>query len=185
LHYGERVEIVRQEGTAAQIRTRLGVLGWLLDTRQLMDRRSGTEQRAARSRSRHAGAGSGQTKTSAMYARAGPQRQAYFSIMRGTHVLVLDRTIADAPQSNEDSPAGEKGAGGEEQKPKQEDWLFVLRAGGLPLAIGAPAPDASSPATQPRFRGPCQWRPERHTIRFDTRKFVGASYRWLGLGALH
>ena len=37
LHYGERVEIVRQEGTSAQIRTRLGALGWLLDTRQLMD----------------------------------------------------------------------------------------------------------------------------------------------------
>jgi hypothetical protein len=70
--------------------------------------------------------------------------------MRGTQVLVLDRTIADAPQANEDSPAGEKGAGGEEQKPKQEDWLFVLRASGLPLVIGAPAPDASSTATAGR-----------------------------------
>ena len=37
LHYGERVEIVRQEGTSAQVRTHSGALGWLLDTCQLMD----------------------------------------------------------------------------------------------------------------------------------------------------
>src|ERR1700687_2317677 len=37
LHYGERVEIMRQEGTAAQVRTPSGALGWLLDSRELMD----------------------------------------------------------------------------------------------------------------------------------------------------
>ena len=37
LHYGDRVEIVRQEGPSAQVRTTSGALGWLLDTRQLMD----------------------------------------------------------------------------------------------------------------------------------------------------
>src|ERR1700737_1950914 len=37
LHYGDRVEVMRQEGTAAQVRAASGALGWLLDTRELMD----------------------------------------------------------------------------------------------------------------------------------------------------
>jgi len=152
LHYGERVEIVRQEGTAAQIRTRLGALGWLLDTRQLMDPPLWEQSNALLARARAMPVQArGQTKTvSNVRAEPGRNGRRIFQFMRGTQVLVLDRTIADAPQANEDSPAGEKGAGGEEQKPKQEDWLFVLRAGGMPLAIGAPAPDASSTATARR-----------------------------------
>src|SRR5271154_5041713 len=37
LHYGERVEGVRQEGAAAQVRMATGTLGWMLDSHQLMD----------------------------------------------------------------------------------------------------------------------------------------------------
>jgi hypothetical protein len=146
LHYGERVEIVRQEGTAAQVRTHLGALGWLLDTRQLMDPALWEQSNALLARARAMPVQArGQTKTvSNVRAEPGRNGKRIFQFTRGTPVLVLDRTIADAPQSNEDSPAGEKSAGVEEQKPKQEDWLFVLRAGGMPLAIGAPAPDASS-----------------------------------------
>src|ERR1700704_1969389 len=152
LHYGERVEIVRQEGTAAQIRTRLGVLGWLLDTRQLMDPPLWEQSNALLARARAMPVQArGQTKTvSNVRAEPGRNGRRIFQFTRGTQVLVLDRAIADATQANEDSPAGEKGAGGGDQKPKQEDWLFVLRAGGLPLAIAAPAPDSSSTATAGR-----------------------------------
>src|ERR1700687_640359 len=37
LHYGDRVEVVREEGASAQVRTASGALGWLLDARQMMD----------------------------------------------------------------------------------------------------------------------------------------------------
>jgi len=152
LHYGERVEIVRQEGTSAQVRTHSGALGWLLDTRQLMDPPLWEQSNALLARARTMPVQArGQTKTvSNVRAEPGRNAKRIFQFTRGTQVLVLDRTIADGPQSNEDSPAGDKNAGGEEQKPKQEDWLFVLRAGGLPLAIGGPAPDASSTATASR-----------------------------------
>jgi hypothetical protein len=152
LHYGERVEIVRLEGTAAQIRSASGVLAWLLDTRQLMDPPLWEQSNALLARARAMPVQArGQTKTvSNVRAEPGRHSKRIYQFARGTQVLVLDRTIADASQSNEDSPAGEKNAGGEEQKPKQEDWLFVLRAGGLPLAIGAPAPVESPTATASR-----------------------------------
>src|SRR6202140_5021778 len=128
LHYGERVEIMRQEGTAAQVRTPSGALGWLLDSRELMDSALWEQSAALLAR---AGAmpvqARGLTKTvSNVRVEPGRNAKRIFQFARGTHVLVLDRTVAAAPQSNEDSPTGEKGAGAEEQKPKQEDWLFVL-----------------------------------------------------------
>jgi hypothetical protein len=148
LHYGQRVEIVRQEGTAAQVRTASGALGWLLDSRELMDSAL-WEQSASlliRARSMPVQA-RGQTKTvSNVRIEPGRNGKRIFQFARGTQVLVLDRTIADAPQVEENA-TGEKGVGGEEQKPKQEDWLFVLRAEGLPPAGGAPASDVNSPAT--------------------------------------
>ena len=114
LHYGERVEIVRQEGTAAQIRTRLGVLGWVLDTRQLMDPPLWEQSNALLARARAMPVQArGQTKTvSNVRAEPGRNGRRIFQFTRGTQVLVLDRAIADATQVNEDSSAGEKGGGG-------------------------------------------------------------------------
>src|ERR1700722_6812695 len=37
LHYGDRIEVVREEGTSEQVRTPSGTLGWLLDTHQIMN----------------------------------------------------------------------------------------------------------------------------------------------------
>src|SRR5690349_18208164 len=37
LHYGDRVEVVRVEGTAMQVRTTSGTVGWMRDSRQIMD----------------------------------------------------------------------------------------------------------------------------------------------------
>ena len=143
LHYGERLEILRQEGTAAQVRTSSGALGWLLDSRDLMDSSLWEQSTALVSRARTMPVQArGQTKTvSNVRIEPGRNGQRIFQFPRGTQVVVLDRTVADAPQ---DASAAEKAAGAEESKTKQEDWLFVLRAGGFSAATGAPVSEASS-----------------------------------------
>jgi hypothetical protein len=37
VHYGDRVEVVRVEGSAAQVRAPSGTIGWMRDSRQIMD----------------------------------------------------------------------------------------------------------------------------------------------------
>src|SRR5260370_16125477 len=152
LHYGERIEVVRQEGTAVQVRTPSGSLGWLPDTRQLMDSDLWEQSAAMLTRARAMPVQArGQTKTvSNVRIEPGRNGKRIFQFTRGTPVLVLDRTVADAPQSNEDSAVGEKDAGSEDQKPKQEDWLFVLRTESLAPASGEPASGASPPAPASR-----------------------------------
>jgi len=148
LHYGERVEIVRQEGLAAQVRTASGALGWLLDTRVLMDSSLWEQSEALLARARTMPVQArGQTKTvSNVRIEPGRNGKRIFQFPRGTQVLVLNRTVADAPQSNENSAAGEKGAGAEESKTKQEDWLFVLLATGSSATAGAATSETSSTA---------------------------------------
>jgi len=143
LHYGERVEILRQEGTAAQVRTSSGALGWLLDSRDLMDSSLWEQSTALLSRARTMPVQArGQTKAvSNVRIEPGRNGKRIFQFPRGTQVVVLDRTVADAPQ---DASAGEKAAGTEDSKTKQEDWLFVLRAGGSSAVTGAPLSQASS-----------------------------------------
>jgi hypothetical protein len=157
LHYGDRVEVMRQEGTAAQVRAATGALGWLLDTRQLMDSTLWEQSATLLARARAMPVQArGQTKTvSNVRIEPGRNGKRIFQFMRGTPVLVLDRTVADAPQSNEDSATDEKGAGSQEQKPKQEDWLFVLRAESLTPDSSAPTSEASSSAAaNPASAGP-------------------------------
>src|SRR5260370_5028055 len=78
----------------------------------------------------------GQTKTvSNVRIEPGRNGKRIFQFPRGTQVVVLDRTVADAPQ---DASAAEKASGAEDSKTKQEDWLFVLRAGGSSAVTGAP-----------------------------------------------
>src|SRR6202171_2896625 len=63
-HYGERVEIMRQEGTTAQVRTASGALGWLVDSRDLMDSSLWEQSTALLSRARTMPVQArGQTKT--------------------------------------------------------------------------------------------------------------------------
>jgi hypothetical protein len=129
LHYGDRVEVMRQEGTAAQVRTASGALGWLLDARQMMDSALWEQSAGLLARARTMPVQArGQTKTvSNVRIEPGRNARRIFQFMRGTPVLVLERTIADATQSNDEISSDEKVAGGKAQKPKQEDWLFVLR----------------------------------------------------------
>ena len=37
VHYGDRVELLRLEGPSSQVRTASGALGWIRDSRQIMD----------------------------------------------------------------------------------------------------------------------------------------------------
>jgi hypothetical protein len=145
LHYGDRVEVIRQEGTAAQVRAASGELGWFLDARQLMDSELWEQSTAMLARARTMPVQArGQTKTvSNVRIEPGRNAKRIFQFMRGTPVLVLGRTVADALQSNEDNSTGEKGAGGQEQKPRQEDWLFVRRAENL-------TPGSSTPGSKTR-----------------------------------
>src|SRR6266852_2229215 len=108
LHYGDRVEIVRQEGASAQVRTPAGVLAWLLDSRQIID--SVLWQQAAdllaRARTLPVQA-RGVTKTvSNVRIEPGRNARRVFQFTRGTPVAVLERTVAEAPQANEE-PAPE------------------------------------------------------------------------------
>jgi hypothetical protein len=157
LHYGDRVDVMRQEGTAAQVHAGSGVLGWLLDSRQLMDSALWEQSAALIARARTMPVQArGQTKTvSNVRIDPGRNGKRIFQFTRGTPVLVLDRTVADAAQSNEDNATDEKGAGSQEQKPKQEDWLLVLRAENLTPESNGPPSEAGSTATaNPASAGP-------------------------------
>ena len=98
LHYGDRVEVLREEGTSAEVRTASGEIGWLTDTRQLMDTNFWAQNAALLAKARTmAVQASGQTKTvSNVRAEPGRNAQRIFQLQRGTPVVVLERTVADA-----------------------------------------------------------------------------------------
>jgi hypothetical protein len=132
VHYGDRVEVIRVEGTAAQVRTASGAIGWMRDSRQIMDSELWGKSAALLERARTLPIQArGRTKTvSNVRVAPGRDGQRIFQLARGTHVLILERAVADASQGPEDnSPSqDDKSAAADDQKPKQEDWLLVLRA---------------------------------------------------------
>jgi hypothetical protein len=130
VHYGDRVEVVGLEGTAVKVRAPSGSIGWVRDSRQLMDSdlwaKGASLLETARALPVQA---RGRTKTLSN-ARIEPGRvgKRIYQFGRGTRVLVLKRAVADASQGSEENPAEEKASAAEEQKPKQEDWFLVLRS---------------------------------------------------------
>jgi hypothetical protein len=150
LHYGDRVEVLRQEGAAAQVRTANGVIGWIMDARMLMDPALSDQSAKLLARARTMPVQArGQTKTvSNVRVEPGRNSQRIFQLPRGTPVLVLGRTVADVTQSTEEGPAENKNSGGAEE-PKREDWLFILRAENGPALIS----DAPSAETSPEAKG--------------------------------
>ncbi len=149
LHYGDRVEITRQEGVATQVRTGTGVIGWLLDARQLMDSALWDKSAALLTQARTMPVQArGRTKTvSNLRVEPGRNGQRIFQLPRGTPVVVLGRRIADAPQANEQNSTDEKASGGAEQ-PKKEDWLFVMRGDNPVSETSLPVSEASSAKTE-------------------------------------
>jgi hypothetical protein len=149
-HYGDRVEIMRVEGAAAQVRTPSGVLGWMNDSRQMMDSDLWGKSAALLERSRKLPVQArGRTKAvSNVRVEPGRDGKRIFQFMRGTPVLILERAVADAPQGAEDNSQEEKADSTEEQKPKQEDWLLVLRAEDS-TASNTPSAGAGSAEVKP------------------------------------
>jgi hypothetical protein len=148
VHYGDRVEILRLEGTSSQIRTSAGTIGWMRDSRQIMDselwNQSGELLEKARRMPVQA---RGKTKTvSNVRAEPGRDGKRIFQFTRGTPVVILERSVADAPQGPDENSQEEKDSVADSQKPKQEDWLLVMRA-----EDSAPAAtqNASAPASAP------------------------------------
>jgi hypothetical protein len=119
-----------REGLAAQVRTASGTVGWIRDSRQIMDSELWAKSAALLDRARTLPVQArGKTKTvSNVRVEPGRDGKRIFQFLRGTPVLILDRAVADAPQSAEENPQDERPSAGEEAKPKQEDWLLVLRS---------------------------------------------------------
>jgi hypothetical protein len=148
VHYGDRVEVVRVEGTAVQVRTPSGTLGWMRDSRQMMDSDLWGKSASLLARARTLPVQArGRTKA-ASNVRVEPGRDGkrIFQFARGTRVLILERAVADAAQGSEENSHEEKASAAEEQKSKPEDWLLVLRAVDSPANGASTLPSDNGPA---------------------------------------
>jgi hypothetical protein len=138
VHYGDRVEVVQVEGTAVQVRAPSGTVGWIRDSRQMMDSDLWGKSASLLERARTLPVQArGRTKTlSNVRVEPGRDGKRIFQFGRGTPVLILERAVADAPTGPEENSQVEKASSAvEDQKSKQEDWLLVLRSIDSP-AIG-------------------------------------------------
>jgi len=148
VHYGDRVEVVGVEGTAVQVRAPSGTIGWMRDSRQIMDSDLWGKSASLLERARTLPVQArGRTKTvSNVRVEPGRDAKRIFQFGRGTRVLILERAVADASQGPEENSPEVKASGTDEQKSKQEDWLLVLRgidstasSDGLPSSGNGPA----------------------------------------------
>ena len=156
VHYGDRVEVVRVEGSATQVRTASGTIGWMRDSRQIMDSelwgKSASLLESARMLPVQA---RGRTKTlSNVRVEPGRDAKRIFQFARGTRVLILRRAVADAAQGPEENSQEEKAAtvAGEERS-KQEDWLLVLRTVDSPASGDRILSSGKAPAEMKRATG--------------------------------
>lgn len=145
VHYGDRVEVIRVEGPSVEVRTASGTIGWIRDSRQMMDSDLWGKSAALFEKARTLPVQAlGRTKTvSNLRVEPGRDGKRIFQFGRGTRVLILARAVADAPQGPEDNSQERKTvSSGDQEKSKQEDWLLVLRAIDAPPARndGADAP---------------------------------------------
>jgi len=155
VHYGDRVEVLRLEGTAVQVRTSSGTIGWMRDSRQMMDSDLWGKSAALIERARTLPVQArGRTKTvSNVRVEPGRDGQRIFQFARGTRVLILERAVADASQGPEENSHEEKASAADDQKSKQEDWLLVLRAINSPASGDNTLPSENPPAEVKRSTG--------------------------------
>jgi hypothetical protein len=155
VHYGDRVEVLRVEGAAVQVRTPTGTIGWVRDSRQMMDSDLWGKSAGLIERARTLPVQArGRTKTvSNVRVEPGRDGQRIFQFARGTHVLILERAVADAPQGPEENAREEKASAADEQSSKQEDWLLVLRAIDSPGSADSTLPSEIAPAGVKRSTG--------------------------------
>jgi hypothetical protein len=151
MHYGDRVEVVREEGTSLQVRGISGTIGWLPDSRQIMNEQLWGESASLLARARTMPVQAlGHTKTvSNIRIEPGRDAKRIYQFTRGTPVVVLERAVAYLPQAGQDSSSDDKDAATattEEEPKQQEDWLLVLRMQGTSSAGDDPN-SSRSPAT--------------------------------------
>jgi hypothetical protein len=157
LHYGDRIEVLREEGATAQVHTASGAVGWLLDSRQMMDSAMWRQGAALLARARTMPVqASGHTKA-VTNAHLEPNREGprIYQFARGTSVVVLARAIAaeSGPSGKPgEASAKETSADSESQNSKQEDWLLVLRTAG-PVSI-SPSSSQAKPGEPATMAGP-------------------------------
>lgn len=152
VHYGDRVEVLRVDGPAVQVRTASGTIGWMRDSRQIMDSDLWGKIATLLDRARTLPVQArGRTKTvSNVRAAPGRDGKRIFQFARDTKVLILERAVADAP-GPEDNSQADKGDAQDSQKTKQEDWLLVMRApNSSPDAPTSSAAEAAAPSEVPR-----------------------------------
>jgi hypothetical protein len=156
VHYGDRVEVVRVEGSATQVRTASGTIGWMRDSRQIMDSELWGKSASLLERARMLPVQArGRTKTlSNVRVEPGRDGKRIFQFGRGTRVLILQRAVADAAQGPEENSQEEKAAsvGGEGQS-KQEDWLLVLRTVDSPASGDRIPSSGKAPSEMKRATG--------------------------------
>jgi hypothetical protein len=154
LHYGDRVEVMREEGASAQVRTAAGTMGWLLDTRELLDSDLWAQSASLLSQARAMPVQArGQTKTvSNLRIQPGRDGKRIYQLQRGAQVVVLERAVADAPQATDENSPDEKAAANG-QAAKKEDWLLVLRDEGPSSNVEAESAADKSAATVSRATG--------------------------------
>ncbi len=159
MHYGDRVEIVREVGTTAEVRTASGTVGWITNSHQMMDSELWGQRAAllARAQTMPVQAAGWTNTVSNVHIQPGRDARRVFQFMRGTPVVVLDRAVADIPQASQDG----KNPAEEESKPKQQEvWDLVLRSGnplpsqGNPGATRASSSPASRATSDPVSSGP-------------------------------
>jgi hypothetical protein len=157
VHYGDRLEVLRIEGPAVQVRTAPGTVGWIRDSRQMMDSDLWGKSAALLEKARTLPVqAQGRTKTvSNLRAEPGRDAPRIFQFGRGTRVLILQRAVADASPapSAEDNSTDSKSAAAEDQKSKREDWLLVLRSIDSPDTDESAAPSDGGPVKMKRSTG--------------------------------
>jgi hypothetical protein len=147
VHYGDRVEVLRVEGVASQVRTVSGTIGWMRDSRQIMGSELWGKSAALLEKARQLPVQArGRTKTiTNVRVEPGRDGERIFQFPRGTPVVILQRAVADASQGPEENAPDEKSGASENQKSKQEGWALVLRVEDAP-ASGESASASASPA---------------------------------------
>lgn len=160
VHYGDRVEVLRVAGTAVQVRAPSGAIGWIRDSRQMMDSDLWGKSTSLLERARTLPVQArGRTKTlSNVRVEPGRDANRIFQFGRGTRVLILERAVADAPAGPEENSLEEKTTATNEQKSKQEDWLLVLRdidsqVNGDGALVSGSVPAGVKPATRDAVSG--------------------------------
>jgi hypothetical protein len=127
--YGDHVTVMARSGTLSEVRTASGVTGWL-DSDDLMDPQLWQQSEALLERAKAMPVEAlGHTKTlTNLHILPGRDAAHIFQFGRDTQVVVLARAVAEAPAQPEGTAPAATPPVADDQKPKSEEWLLVMRS---------------------------------------------------------